>query len=469
MAVKPTTLDAYQLIHDGVLCLGRAEQVGIRVDVQYCEQKKEFLTKKIERSERLLKETEFMRDWRRKYGASFNMHSNQQLEDILYNVMGLKAAKETTSGAGSTDEDTLGQLGIPELDSLIQVRKLKKIRDTYIDAFLREQVNGILHPFFNLHTTKTYRSSSNSPNFQNIPKRDKEAMKICRRALKPRPGNQLLEVDFSGLEVSIAACYHKDKTMMKYLTSDHSDMHSDLAEQLFIIPDFDKVKYPEHKHLRNASKNGFIFPQFYGDYYGNNAVSLAVQWAKLGQGAWGPGQGVAMPGGLTIGDHFLSKGIRHFDQFVQHVKAIEEDFWGKRFWEYQKWKERWLAQYQKAGYFDLKTGFRCTGVMRKNEVINYAVQGAAFHCLLWSFIQVDRIITERKMQSRLIGQIHDALIVDVVPEELDELGFIIRKVTCVDLAKHWKWIIVPLDVEADICEVDAPWSEKHGHKLPEVV
>ena len=467
--MKPTTLDAYKLIHDGVLCLGRAEQVGIRVDVDYCVQKKEHLTRKINRAEGLLKETKFMQDWRRSFGAGFNMHSNQQLSDHLYKSMGLKPAKSTAGGDGATDEDTLGQLGIPELDTLIQIRKLKKIRDTYIDAFLRESVDGILHPFFNLHTVKTYRSSSDSPNFQNIPKRDKEAMKICRRALKPRPGCQLLEVDFSGLEVSIAACYHKDKKMMEYLTSDHSDMHSDLAGQLFMLSDFDKVKYPEHKHLRNASKNGFIFPQFYGDYYGNNAVSLAVQWAKLGQGKWEHGQGVPLPGGITLADHFISKGITHFDQFVEHVKAIEADFWGVRFHEYQKWKDRWLQAYQKKGYFDLKTGFRCTGVMRKNEVINYAVQGAAFHCLLWSLIQVDRIITERGLKSRIIGQIHDALILDVLPEELDEIGYILRKVTCVDLAKHWRWIIVPLDVEADICEVDAPWSEKHGHKLPEAV
>ena len=128
-------------------------------------------------------------------------------------------------------------MGIPELDNLLRIRKLKKVRDTYLEGFLREQVNGYIHPFFNLHLVRTYRSSSDHPNFQNIPKRDKEAMNIVRRAIFPRPGHQLLELDYSGLEVRIAACYHKDKTMLRYIGDPHSDMHGDMAKQIFIIDD----------------------------------------------------------------------------------------------------------------------------------------------------------------------------------------------------------------------------------------
>ena len=69
------------------------------------------------------------------------------------------------------------------------------------------------------------------------------------------------------------------------------------------------------------------------------------------------------------------------------------------------------------------------------------------------------------MRTRLIGQIHDALIVDVHPDELNQVLELIHKVTTEDLPNHWKWIIVPLEVEADLCPVDAPWSEKRGIKI----
>ena len=466
MKVQATRLDAYQLIHDGVLALARAEQAGMRIDVDYCEKKKAHLTRTIGRIENKLQSTTFVKEWKRMYGQTFNMNSDSQLGRILYEVYKITPPKTTASGAGSTDEETLHQIGMPELDSLIKIRKLRKIRDTYLDAFVREQVNGTLHPFFNLHTVRTFRSSSSNPNFQNIPKRDKESMTICRRAIFPRYGHQLMEVDFSGLEVAIAACYHKDPTMMKYLTDPDSDMHGDMAEQIFIIDNFDKKKHPEHKILRAATKNGFVFPQFYGDYYANNAEHLACRWGLLPKGKWKKGQGIDLPDGQKLSDHLINKGIKSFDQFVEHMKVIEDDFWGRRFYRYKKWKEKWLARYQKNGFFDMHTGFRCSGVMRKNEVINYPVQGAAFHCLLWSFIQLDKEL--HRFDTNLIGQIHDAVVLDVNPDELEEVAQIIKRVTCKDLPAAWDWICVPLDVEADLGPVDGSWNMKEVYKLPEV-
>jgi DNA polymerase I-like protein with 3'-5' exonuclease and polymerase domains len=468
MNIQPTQLDAYKLIHEGSLALARAEQAGMRIDVEYCERKKARLTRKIARIEDNLSKTDLVKQWKKINRQNFNMDSNDQLGKILYDVMGIKPPKETKSGKGSTDEDTLSQIDLPELKDILRIRKLRKVRDTYLDAFVREQVNGWLHPFFNLHTVRTFRSSSSDPNFQNIPKRDKEAMNICRRAIFPREGHQLIEVDFSGLEVSIAACYHKDPTMMKYLKDPDSDMHGDMAAQIFCIDDFDKKKHPEHKYLRGATKNSFVFPQFYGDYYANNAQGFCNSWLHLPLGRWKPGTGPDMPGDLKLSDHMISKGIKSYQDFEDHMKKIEKDFWGRRFRVYQKWKDTWVQAYQKKGFFDMYTGFRCSGIMKKNEVINYPVQGAAFHCLLWSFIQLDKILVGN-YKSRLIGQIHDAVILDVHPDELEEVGYIIKKVTCRDLPKAWEWICTPLDVEADLCPVDGSWNMKEAYKLPEVV
>jgi hypothetical protein len=305
-------------------------------------------------------------------------------------------------------------------------------------------------------------NSSDHPNFQNIPKRDKEAMKLTRRALLPRPGHQLLEVDYSGLEVRIAACYHKDPVMIKYL-KEGFDMHADMAKEIFFLKDFDKSK-PEHDYLRGAVKNGFVFPQFYGDYWRNCAENMACNWGKLPKGRWKPGLGVQVSDGVFLSDHLIHNGIKSLDSFGSHIEIIEKDFWGRRFRVYARWKEKWWHDYQKTGYVDLLTGFSCKGVMGKNDAINYPVQGSAFHCLLWSLIQLDKALYP-EWESRIIGQVHDSIVLDVFPPERLALIQMIRQITTRDLPKEWPWIIVPLEVDFEICEVDEPWSEKKELKI----
>ena len=457
MKINPRTYEAYKLLHDGILAISKAEQQGIRVDMEYVEAKKIGLTRKIDRLEDEFKSTNFFKHWQHTSRGKVNIHSNEQLAHYIYDIKKIKVESETDSGQGSTNEEALLNLNIPELNLLLEVRKLKKIRDTYLDAFAREQVNGYIHPFFNLHIVRTYRSSSDSPNFQNIPKRDETAMQIVRRALFPRPGHQLIEVDYSGIEVRVAACYHKDETMLKYLRSDY-DMHGDMAAQIFLLDKYEKSK---HYTLRQAAKNGFVFPEFYGDYYGNCAPSLACSWGKLPNGKWNRGEGIEIDtSNYTLGDHLIAKGISSLSQFENHIKKIEADFWGRRFADYANWKDTWYRLYQKYGYIDLLTGFRCSGIMGKNDSINYPVQGAAFHCLLWSFIEVSKALEAGGFDSKLIGQIHDSMILDILPSELEDVKKVIRKITTEDLMNAWKWLIVPMDVDIEACPIDASWAEK---------
>ena len=459
MKINPKTLEAYKLLHDGTLAFARSERQGIRVDEEYLETKIQHLTRRIDHMEKKFFNTKFYRHWEHTVKNRPNIYSNAQLGAFLYKVKKLSPVKLSTTGQGSTDEEALLSLKIPELEKLIEIRRLKKNRDTYLKGFKRETVKGYLHPSFNLHLVRTFRSSSDRPNFQNIPKRDKEAMEITRRALYPRPGHQLMEVDYSGLEVAIAATYHKDPNMIKYIKDPASDMHADMAAQIFMIEGFDR-SIPEHNRLRQAAKNGFVFPQFYGDYYGNCAEGLACKWGELPAGTWKDTDGIKLPGEETLGAHLRKKGIKSLTKFTDHIKKIEEHFWETRFPDYAKWKERWWKLYQKYGYIDMHTGFRCSGIMGKNDAINYPVQGAAFHCLVWSYIQMDKIMQERSWQTRLIGQIHDAIILDVHPEELDEVCRTIVQVTTKDLPAAWKWINVPLHVDFELCGVDESWAEK---------
>jgi DNA polymerase-1 len=466
--VTPTTREAYRLLHEGSLALARAEQQGMRIDVDYCKRMRTHLTRKMKMKQEKFEGSKLYRQWKHIYGSKTKLTSNDQLAHILYNVRKLDPPKLTDSGKGSTDEDTLSRLDIPEIKDLLDLQRSKRVRDTYLGAFVREQVDGYIHPFFNLHVAITYRSSSDHPNFQNIPIRDELSKRICRRAIFPRPGHQLLESDFSGIEVRISQCYHKDPNMYRYIVDPTTDMHRDMAIQLYLLDYFDK-SIPVHKNvLRQGAKNSFVFPQFYGDFYGNCARGLAIQWGKLPLGRWRKGQGIELPEG-HISDHLISKGIRSFDDFEEHVKRVESDFWGNRFKVYEQWKTKWWRQYQKRGYFDMLSGFRSEGVFDKKQTINAPIQGPAFHCLLWTFIEVDRIAQEERWDSKLIGQIHDSIIADVHPAERDHVAETIHRVGCIELPKVWSWINVPLEMEADICDVDTPWSEKHPYEYKLVV
>lgn len=449
---------AYQLFHNGVLALARAERQGMRINMEYCEEMSDTLTKKIEVLEKEFYQSKFYRHWEKVKQGKPNIHSGQQLGHFIYNIKKIEPAKFTETGKGSTDEKALENLNLPELKPLLRIRKLAKIRDTYLKAFIREQVNGVLHPSFNLHTVRTFRSSSQNPNFQNIPKRDKEAMDICRKAIYPRAGHQLMEVDFGSLEVRIAACYHHDPTMMKYIKDKRTDMHGDMAEQIFCIDKINK-KIPEHAVLRAAAKNGFVFPQFYGDYFKNNALSMGGDWCGLPDGKWKPEQGILLPDGTTIAKHMINNGIKSMDHFIDHIKEIENHFWNVRFPVYRDWKEEWWKSYQKKGYITMFTGFRCSGIMGKNDAINYPIQGAAFHCLLWCFNRLDQLIREDGLKTRLIGQIHDAIVLDVHPNELNLIKHMVKEVTTCELPAHWTWINVPLEIEADLAGVDKSWAE----------
>jgi len=455
-------VQAYTLLHQGTLALERAERAGIRVDVDYLERTQKELTEEMESLDSAFKDSKFYSDWAKSQDKEPNPNSSVQLSNFLYKVLKRKPPKLTETGRGSTDKESLQALNIPELQMILDGKKLKKIRD-YIEGFQREQVDGWLHPSFNLHLVRTFRSSSDKPNFQNIPKRDKQAMRITRSALFPRPGHQLLEVDYGALEVRIAACYHKEPTMLKYIETGY-DMHSDMCKQLFKLNGFNKNS-PEHSYLRGATKNGFVFPQFYGDYFRNCAENMACTWGELpSTGKWRSGQGVQVEDGKSLSDHFLSVGIKDLVEFTNHVEEVEKDFWGNRFKVYARWKEKWWHQYQKTGHIDLLTGFRCQGIMGKNDAINYPVQGAAFHCLLWSFIEVDKMLQLPGWRSRIIGQIHDAIVLDVHPVELPMLVKHIKRITTEDLPRAWDWINVPLDVDFEVCPVDASWAEKEKLK-----
>ena len=394
-----------------------------------------------------LYEFDEVKQWKKRFGAKFNPDSGQQLSKVLYEDMGYCPTKVTTNEKPSVDQAALESIDHPMIKTLLRIRKLEKTKSTYLRNIVRESVNGLIHPFFNLHTVKTYRSSSSDPNFQNIPVRDPEIREIVRRAFIPRLGHRIGGSDFSGIEVRVAALYHKDPNMLKYLNDLTTDMHRDMAMDCYMITDPKQVT----KNTRYCSKNMFVFPEFYGDYFRNCAKSLweAISKMKL-----------TLSDSTPLKEHLRSNGIKSYEKFEKHIQDVEDRFWNEKFFVYKKWKENWLKAYERRGYFDTLTGFRCQGVMKKNDVINYPVQGVAFHCLLWSLIQLQRWMREQKLRSKIIGQIHDEITKDL---HNDEFMYVLKKerqIMCEDIREEWKWLkIVPLDIEASFADVDRPWNE----------
>jgi DNA polymerase-1 len=464
MYKQPNIQNAYDLFHEGIIALQKVEQQGMRINVDYLHSQKISIDKKIQKYENFIYTSDFYKDWKRFYqNKPINIYSGQQLANYLYKEKGIKPKKTTASGQGSTDIDALSDLNIPEIKTLLEIKKLKKIRDTYLDGFLREQVNGVIHPFFNLHSVVSFRSSSNSPNFQNIPKRDEKAMKMVRKAIFPRVGHQLLEVDTSSAEFRIAGCYYKDPTMLKYIKDD-IDIHGDIASKTFFIDHFDK-KNGNNSYFRSAAKNGFVFPQLYGSWYKQCAINLACEWGELLQNEkWKSGQGKLI-NGVPLADHFKKHKITNIIDYQEHIKTVEDYLWNTVFITGKNWQTKFWGEYQKNGYFYSKTGFLYQGEMSFNNVLNYPIQGSAFHVLLWSLIKAVNTFEQKGMQTRIIGQVHDSIVLDVWPPELQKVITIMKQIMEIDVVRAWPWIIVPMKIEAELCPVDGSWAEKQEYKI----
>lgn len=453
LTCQPRTRSAYRLLHEGSLALARVEAAGLRVDLPYYERLDAKLAARVTELERALPATELGRAWRAAFPRPA-WASGVELGKVLDRLGAEKRA--TGKGRRAVDEDALRACGISGIGPLLEWRKLTKLRGTYITGIVREAVGGYIHPFFSLATgydesgggTQTYRGSCSNPNFQNMPIRDKEAGMFIRNGIFSRPGHLLLEHDYKGIEVKVGYCYHGDPTMFRYLTDPTTDMHRDAAADCYRLR-------PEQvgKHIRYQGKNGFVFPEFYGSY-----------WAQVAPALWAAARGLATEDGVLLEEH-LQEEFGGYPAFEEHVRDVEHRLWYERFPVYRRWRERWWAEYQRRGYFDTLTGFRVRGtVLGKNQSLNYPIQGPAFHCLLWSLVQLDRWLRAGRMDSRPVAQIHDAVLFDVHPEETQALVARSRIIMRDRIREEWDWVALPLDIETEITPVNGSWWKKEPYE-----
>lgn len=468
--MKYSTPEAINFMMRGNLALSVMETNGVRVDRGYVEQTYKDLDDKVrDIYKRMKADKECFKPWVHRFGERTNLGSRDQLHDVLFFDLGIKPGGMTASKKRfSTDKSVLDKIDLPFVALFRQMEQYKDIQATYLDGIRREMVEvggcWFVHPSYGLNTAATFRSNCRDPNWQNVPKRDWEIAQMVRRCYIPRPGRQFVEVDFGMNEVRFGCPYHHDPNMIRYCSDPKSDMHRDTGAKLFMLPP--ETVAQMKKTARHAAKNMFVFPEFFGSVYYNCAPQI---WDEMTRGRW------ALPDGTLLVDHLKSKGIKELGDcenakngtrpgtFVHHLRDVEKHLWDKQFPVYRDWKRSWFDQYQREGGFSMLTGFRVNGRLTRNEVANYAIQGSAFHAELWTCIEIVKRLKKYKMDSLLVGEIHDCDVGDVTRSELQAYCDMVYRLKTEELPKAWKWINVPIEAEVEVGGPDECWSAIKVH------
>ena len=430
----------YNLLLEGVNALCDTQCNGIKINTRHYRRHIRDLEKRMTDIHDTILNFPEARKYKHVTGKELNPNSDAQLKALVYNICKLR--KKPLEGKISVDQNVLKEINTNFSRNIISLRTLKGINDKAHDI-LKEAVDFYMHPSFSLNIAATYRSSAYSPNLQNMSKHDKLAKKIIRSGIIPSEGNMLGEADYSKAEVHMGLNYHKDPKMYIYLTDNSTNMHRDTGEMLFLLN-----RKQITKPITQISKNQYVFATFYGSFFRQTAISL---WKAI--------QNENLQDGTRLITHLKNKGINNYSQFEKHVATIDKWLWEEQFVEYNNWRKATWEKYQKTGYIDLLTGFRCQGLMRKNEVLNFAIQGSSFHCLLWSLIKINKQLKTGGMKTKIIGQIHDSILFDIYPPELDMLKKMTNKIMTEDIREYWDWIIVPLKIELEVSEINGSWFD----------
>jgi DNA polymerase-1 len=463
--VFKTTREASRLLLEGSMVLAEMEHHGVRVDKTYLESAIVETEAKIAGLERRMMKDEVGKVWKKAFGDRAKLSSRDQLAVVLFDKMGISPEGKTAGGRrGSTKKADLDKMDLPFLHLFVRVEELKKAVGTYLKGIRREMVPGddgcwYVHHDYKLNTARTFRSSAAEPNFQNNPQRNPELGEIVRRCYIPRKGHDWYECDYEQLEVKIGYCHHKDPKMKAYLEGDKGVMHTDAACDVFLIKPSEVVK----GKTRDAAKNMYVFPQFYGSVYFQCAPHL---WHAMVRRDMRVGEN-----GIPIREHLARKGIKSLGAcdprqepepgtFEHHLRDCERKLW-RRFKGYADWKVRNYEEYLRTGGIRFKTGFAVNGKLKRNDVGNYAIQGDAFQCLLWSDVQKLKALRKYKMGTKLMGEIHDCDDADVPKGEGRAYVELSKEIMERRVAEHWDWIVTPLTIDVEVAEEGKSWYDKH--------
>jgi DNA polymerase I len=346
----------------------------------------------------------------------FNPNSPKQIADILFNELKLTVVKKTKTGP-STDVDVLTKLARehPFAGLLLEHRTLTKIKSTYSDALPQMMNNrtGRIHTTYMQTGTQTGRLSSKDPNLQNIPVKTEIGRKI-RTAFVPSKGNILISADYAQIELFLLAEFSKDENLFSAFKN-NEDIHYKTATLLFGKPQ-NEITKEERKIGKTVN---------FGVLYGQSPFALAEDLNITRREA----------------AEFINRYFQNYSGIARYIEELKQKcrdlgyaqtFWGRK----RSIPEIYDRNKMRQGYGE-------------RMAVNTAIQGTAADLIKIAMIRIHKKISGLGLKSKLILQVHDELIFDVVREEKDSViplimdcmengyDFQLKLKTSVEIGENW--------------------------------
>ena len=326
-------------------------------------------------------------------GEEFNVNSPKQLGQILFEKMSLPVIKKKKTGY-STDAETLEKLRFysPIIDFILEYRRLAKLYGTYIEGLVKVvEEDGRIRTSFNQKQTLTGRLSSSEPNLQNIPIRTAEGSEL-RRFFVARDGYTLIDADYSQIELRVLAHISGDENLISAFNSG-ADIHSATASQVFGVP-IDKVTH----ELRSRAK-----AVNFGIVYGMGAFSLSDDLKVSMKEA-----------SAYIESYFATypKVKEYLDSTVKdaYERGYTETLWGRR---------RYIPE--------LTVTNKQLRSFGERVAKNSPIQGTAADIIKLAMVKTDKRLRDEGLESRLVLQVHDELIIEAKISEKDYVADLLKE------------------------------------------
>jgi len=321
-------------------------------------------------------------------GESFNINSPKQLGVILFEKLGLKAAKKTKTGY-STNAEVLEKLRTEHeiVEKILNYRQLAKLKSTYGDGLLAviDEKTGRVYSRFNQTVTVTGRISSTEPNLQNIPVRT-ELGRELRKMFIAKDGCVLVDADYSQIELRVLAHISGDERLTEAFKN-NEDIHTTTASNVFDIP---KEEVTSLMRSRAKTVN-------FGIVYGMGDFSLAKDL------------GISVKEAREYIDNYFDKYSKVKDYMTHIIESTKEKGFVSTMFE----RRRAIPEIASSNFMVRSSGER----MARNTPI----QGSAADIIKMAMVKVYKELKERKLKSRLILQVHDELIIETAADEEAEV------------------------------------------------
>ena len=354
-------------------------------------------------------------------GQQFNLASPKQLGEILFEKLQIPVLKKTAKGAPSTKEEVLQELALdyPLPKVLLEHRGLAKLKSTYTDKLptMINPVTGRIHTSYHQAGTATGRLSSSDPNLQNIPVRTAEGRRV-RQAFIAAPGSKLVAADYSQIELRIMAHLSQDPSLLAAFSAGQ-DIHRATAAEVFGV-ETDAVTSDQRRSAKAIN---------FGLIYGMSAFGLARQ---LGIGRKQAAEYIELYFTRYPGVQNYMNNIR----YSAAEKGYVETFFGRRLY---------LPE------INSRNGMRRQAAER--TAINAPMQGTAADIIKLAMISVQSWLESSALNSKIIMQVHDELVLEVPESELD----VIKQGLC-ERMENAAELLVPLVVDVG---VGNNWDEAH--------